>query len=52
MLILFGLLFLLLIAVFPIAAVIVGARAEQFEKLTGWTGRTSIHARAAAWLII
>lgn len=26
--------------------------AEQFEKLTGWKGRTSIHAREAAWLII
>lgn len=52
MLSLFILLFLLLIAVFPIAAVIVGATAEQFEKLTGWEGRTSIHAREAAWLIL
>ena len=26
--------------------------AEQFEKLTGWKGRTSIHAREAAWLIL
>ena len=26
--------------------------AEYFEKLTGWGGRTSIHAREAAWLII
>lgn len=26
--------------------------AEQFEKLTWWKGRTSIHAREAAWLII
>lgn len=25
---------------------------EQFERLTGWKGRTSIHAREAAWLII
>lgn len=26
--------------------------AEQFKRLTGWTGRTSIHAREAAWLVI
>lgn len=26
--------------------------AEQFEKITGWKGRTSIHAREAAWLIL
>lgn len=26
--------------------------AEQFKKLTGWEGRTSIHAREAAWMII
>lgn len=26
--------------------------AEQFERLTGWKGRTSIHAREAAWMII
>lgn len=26
--------------------------AEYFNKLTGWTGRTSIHAREAAWLIL
>lgn len=25
---------------------------EQFDKLTGWKERTSIHAREAAWLII
>ena len=25
---------------------------EQFKALTGWTGRTSIHAREAAWLIL
>ena len=23
-----------------------------FKKLTGWTGKTSIHAREAAWLIL
>jgi hypothetical protein len=26
--------------------------AEQFEKITGWKSRTSIHAREAAWLIL
>jgi hypothetical protein len=26
--------------------------AEQFKALTGWEGRTSIHAREAAWMII
>lgn len=26
--------------------------AEQFKRLTGWTGRTSIHAREAAWLVL
>lgn len=26
--------------------------AEQFERLTGWKGRTSIHAREAAYLVI
>lgn len=26
--------------------------AEQFKRLTGWAGRTSIHAREAAWLVI
>mgnify|MGYP000585506868 CR=1 FL=1 len=26
--------------------------AEYFRKLTGWTGRTSIHAREAAWLVL
>lgn len=25
---------------------------EQFKSLTGWTKRTSIHAREAAWLIL
>lgn len=25
---------------------------EQFQKLTGWKGRTSIHAREAAWLVL
>lgn len=25
---------------------------EHFKKLTGWKGRTSIHAREAAWLIL
>ena len=25
---------------------------EQFKALTGWEGRTSIHAREAAWMII
>ena len=26
--------------------------AEQFEKITGWKSRTSIHAREAAWLVL
>lgn len=26
--------------------------AEQFKRLTGWTGRTSIHAREAAWMVL
>lgn len=26
--------------------------AQYFAKLTGWKGRTSIHAREAAWLIL
>jgi len=26
--------------------------AEYFEKATGWKGRTSVHAREAAWLIL
>ena len=26
--------------------------ADYFKKLTGWTGKTSIHAREAAWLIL
>lgn len=26
--------------------------AAQFQKLTGWTARTSIHAREAAWLVL
>ena len=26
--------------------------ADVFEKMTGWKGRTSIHAREAAWLIL
>ena len=26
--------------------------AKQFEQLCGWTKRTSIHAREAAWMII
>ena len=26
--------------------------ADYFKKLTGWQGRTSIHAREAAWLIL
>jgi len=26
--------------------------AEQFKRMTGWTGRTSIHAREAAWMVL
>ena len=26
--------------------------AEQFKQLTGYSGRTSIHAREAAWMVI
>jgi len=26
--------------------------AEQFQKITGYSGRTSIHAREAAWMVI
>ena len=26
--------------------------AEQFKRLTGWAGITSIHAREAAWLVL
>ena len=26
--------------------------ADHFKRLTGWTGRTSIHAREAAWMVL